>query len=207
MPGDRPAYRRWTGVATVRPGVAGLAGRTLAEAGGLKRWAADRSGHCTHMLDLALLAVRHAGGPGLEYEIVVRPSAGRRRAAWLRRDGDALLAWRLDGTTVTDPPSWSGVDIAAGGFVALLRKDFPGDVAEAAIVLRRACHIAGGDVLDLDGVAVAGDVAVLDGSCHTLVPAVAARARRIRGSSIEPGTPCRSYVSSPTSASGEHHGE
>jgi hypothetical protein len=172
-----------------------LVGLTLEEAGDLRRWAADRSGHCTHMLDLALLAVRHAGDPAPPaYEMWVRPPAGRHRLAWLRRDGIPLLEWRLDGTTITGPPPWSGVDTATGGFFSLLRGSFPADVAEAAIVLRRACQVAAGDVLDLDRVAVAADVAIVDGSCHTLTPGVASRARR-------------QHLASEISMSGEHHGE
>ena len=193
----------WTTCVVGVRGVARLAGLSLEEAGDLRRWAADRSGHCTHLLDLALLAVRHALDPApLEYEVGVSPPAVRRRVAWLRRDGTPLLEWRLDGTAITGPPPWSGVDIAAPGFGSLLRADFPADVAEAAIVLRRACHIAGGDAVDLDRVSVAGDIAIVDGSCHTLMPDVASRAHRIPGASAG-----LSALHVNRSVSGERHGE
>jgi hypothetical protein len=161
-----------------------LVGLTLDEASELRVWAADRSGHCTHMLDLALLAVGHAYGPAeAHYELGVSPPAGRRRRAWVRLDGRTVLDWRLDGSTITGPESWTGLDIAAREFLPRLRAGAPPDIQEAAIMLRRACHIGQGEAVDLDNYDVAAQIGVVEGTCYTLQPGIADRARRIHGSS------------------------
>jgi hypothetical protein len=136
------------------------------------------------MLDLALLAVGHAYGPApARYELGVSPPAGRLRRAWVRLDGRPVLDWRLDGSTITGPEPWTGQDTAAREFLPRLRASATPGIREAAIMLRRACHIGQGEAVDLDDYDVAAQIAVLDGSCHTLQPTVAQRAHRIQGTS------------------------
>jgi Protein of unknown function (DUF2889) len=174
----------WSTCAVGLRGAQRLVGLTLEEASRLRVWAADRSGHCTHMLDLALLAVGHAYGPAeSRYELGVSPPAGRLRRAWIRLDGRPVLDWRLDGSAITGPDPWTGLDLDARPLPPRLGADIPPGVREAAFMLRRACHIGQGDAVDLDTYRVAAQIGVLEGTCHTLQPVVAQHAHRMRGSS------------------------
>jgi hypothetical protein len=56
------------------------------------------------------------------------------------------------------------------------------DQREHVAILRRACHIAPSRVVDLDDYEVAAQIGMIDSSCHTLQPDVAATSRRVRGS-------------------------
>ncbi len=148
----------------------------------------DPRQNCTHMFDLAGLAVAHAarGGPGgtvRQYDVAVPYGAqGRRRTdVQLRRDGDLMLTWTLEGMACVDPPPYSEVRWR-GGFLRWADEHLDPDVAEAAIVLRRACDIGMGRGMDLDAIPNALDLLDTQGRiCHTMQPGIVERARRNRG--------------------------
>jgi hypothetical protein len=158
---------------------------TLADqplAAGARLAAEVRNAGCTHMLDQLALAIAHAarGTPRLDYRMQVEPAAGGTIRAELLRDELPLLAWRVENGIITGGPL-AGVSIAklpveAQGRVAP-------DVLEAAVVLRRAVHISGARVLDMD------DFATIDGltrsvpaTCYSMLPGVRDRALRNVGS-------------------------
>ena len=74
--------------------------------------------HCTHQLDVATLAVAHAarvtagGDARRQYDIVVPFGLldGHRHTVTLARDGEALLAWELEGSRIVAPPPCVGRD-------------------------------------------------------------------------------------------------
>jgi hypothetical protein len=107
--------------------------------------------NCTHMFDLAGLAVAHAarGGERRQYDVVVPDSLDGRWQVSLARDGVSLLSWNVDRMTIHDPPPFAGRPLR-GGFLAWAEEALDPDTAEAAIVLRRACYIAHGRMQDLD---------------------------------------------------------
>jgi hypothetical protein len=164
--------------------VTSLVGTSLAAAVDASRWAADRSGHCVHVVDLTLLAVRHAlDSAGTTYEAVVTPGAQRRREATLSRNGGAAMAWSLLGEEVIAPEGYAGLRLAREPFFAWVRARLSAEEQEAAVILRRACYIGVSRGLDLDVYRFAADAHPADESCHTYRADVAARARRMIGSS------------------------
>jgi hypothetical protein len=139
--------------------------------------------NCTHMFDLAGLAVAHAarGGGRRQYDVVVSDPVDGRRRATLDHDGERLLSWLVDRNTILEPLPFAGQALR-GGFLAWAEAALEPDTAEAAIVLRRACHIAHGRVQDLD---VYDDAApllpIMSGACFTFQPERAPRALRMKG--------------------------
>jgi hypothetical protein len=165
-------------------GVGLLVGHRLAAAVDPGTWMPDRSAQCVHAVDLALLAAGHAlDAVGLEYAVTVSPPGGPRREATLRRDGVIALAWSLAGQTIVGPDRFAGLSLAGGPFAAWTSQRLAADTREQAIVLRRACRIAPGRLLDLDRFRFAGEVIAGDNSCYTFRPEVAAVSRRVSGAS------------------------
>jgi hypothetical protein len=150
-------------------------------------WADPRL-NCTHMFDLAGLAVAHAarrGPPGTtrQYDTEVPAGAqlGGRHTVRLWRDGVERLTWVLDGRSCVDPSPISQTRWR-GGFLRWADEHLPVDDAEAAIVLRRACDIGMGRGMDLDAVPGAVDIVDVQGAiCHTMQPGTVERSRRNRG--------------------------
>jgi hypothetical protein len=150
-------------------------------------WADPRQ-NCTHMFDLAGLAVAHAargGAPGTtrQYDVAIPFGAqfGGRHDVRLWRDGDLLLTWTLDGRDCVAPPPYSEVRWR-GGFLRWADEHLDADAAEAAIVLRRACDIGMGRGMDLDAVDSAEQLLDTQGAiCHTMQPGVVEVALRNRG--------------------------
>lgn len=144
--------------------------------------------NCTHMFDLAGLAVAHAarGGPSgttRQYDVEIPYGAqfGGRHEVRLWRDGAEVLHWTLDGRRCVDPPPYSEVRWR-GGFLRWADETLPVEDAEAAIVLRRACDIGMGRGMDLDAVTSAVELLDTQGSiCHTMQPGVIEGSLRNRG--------------------------
>jgi hypothetical protein len=148
----------------------------------------DPRQNCTHMFDLAGLAIAHAarrGPPGTvrqyDIEIPAGAQAGGRREVRVWRDGELTLAWELAGRACVAPPPFSEVPWR-GGFLHWADRNLEVDDAEAAIVLRRACDIGMGRGMDLDAIPRAVDaLASQGGVCHTMQPGIVEVALRNRG--------------------------
>ena len=139
--------------------------------------------NCTHMFDLAGLAVAHAARVGArrQYDVVVADPVDDRRQVTLDRDGEPLLAWVVDSHTILEPVPFRGQALR-GGFLAWAEATLDPDAAEAAIVLRRACHIAHGRIQNLDVYDDAGPLLpIMSGACFTFQPARAPVALRMKG--------------------------
>jgi hypothetical protein len=139
--------------------------------------------HCTHWFDLAGLAVAHAesGRASREYRCAVWGASGEDGHATLERDGEPLLAWRLEGLRIRGEAPFDGQDLK-GGFMAWAEDALAPDLAEAAIVLRRACYISPVRFFELDHFRRASDVQPVTGQCYTYTDGTAQRAERQRGS-------------------------
>jgi hypothetical protein len=139
--------------------------------------------NCTHMFDLAGLAVAHAGrGPVTRQYDVFAPDPPPARAASLDRDGVRVFAWDVDEERILNPPQFAGVPLRAG-FLAWAEANLDPDLAEAAIVLRRALHIAHGRMSDLDVLDTgAALMPMMSGSCYTFTPGRAEVGLRMKGS-------------------------
>ncbi|MHB8464591.1 MAG: DUF2889 domain-containing protein [Acidimicrobiales bacterium] len=163
--------------------IASMIGLTIDDACNPRSWAADRSLHCTHVADLALLAARHARDAPLRYAVRIWPAARVHRMATLERDGKEVMRWELDGRTVAGPAPWYGISLERDEFLPWIRSTFDAAGVEAAMILRRAASISIGNGFDLDEYATAADVHPADNTCHTYRSEVALTARRTVGSS------------------------
>ncbi len=145
----------------------------------------DPHANCTHMFDLAGLAVAHAarGRSRRQYdaEIPFGAVAGAPTRVMLLRDGVATVTWTLEGRGIVDPPAYADAPWH-GGFFRWADATLPLEEAEAAIVLRRACEIGMGRGMDLDAIERAEELGdLMRGVCYTMQPEVIATAIRNQG--------------------------
>jgi Protein of unknown function (DUF2889) len=133
--------------------------------------------NCTHMFDLAGLAVAHAarGDERRQYDAEVpfaERAAGKPMVVRLWRDDQPTLEWTIEGRSITSPVPYDSAPWQ-GGFFRWADATLPVDESEAAIVLRRACEIGMGRGMDLDSVDRAEELAeLMRGVCYTMQPAV-----------------------------------
>jgi hypothetical protein len=171
----------WTTCATGAAALERMNGLTIAEATDPRTWGDDRSAHCTHAADLALLAVRHATDATCRYDATFTPANAHHRTATLTRDGTEVMRWTLDGAAVTEP--FGNLPLDRHAFLPWIRANLDEEGIEHAMILRRAATIAMGNAFDLDAFATAADVHPADNTCHTYRVEIASIARRNKGSS------------------------
>jgi hypothetical protein len=139
--------------------------------------------HCTHLFDLALLAAANTGEPGPIFyaAFVADPVDGQTRAE-LRRNGQLVLAWALDGQTILAPSPHAGRSLRAlrtwGVDLA------PGD-REQALILRRAVFLVQGRRFDPNTVGTAAQMTQQRGVCFTYDPARSANSYPIVESKLD----------------------
>ncbi len=138
----------------------------------------DAQLQCTHQLDLARLAMAHAGRGGRrEYLLEVRDAVDGVRSASALRNGAVCLRWDVHGTAI----GTEGLDLRR--FDARRWSDADPELAEAMLVLRRAVLIAGGRGVDFSVVDdMAPFAARMAGACYAFQPVRLALARRERDS-------------------------
>jgi hypothetical protein len=151
----------------------------------LAHGAADPKQNCTHLFDLAQLAIAHAasGRDSRQYDVLVpdRDEAMRTEPV-LRRDGEVVLRWQVESRHIGGPDPFTGVSLR-GGFADWAATTLDADTAEAAIVLRRACMISMGRLMDLDVHDRADELGeIMLGTCHTFQPGVIETSVRMKGS-------------------------
>jgi hypothetical protein len=141
--------------------------------------ATDASLQCTHMLDLAGLAIAAAArGIGQRrYDIEVPRRVDGETTGRIDCDGVNVLAWRIDASTILAPAEYAGVSLREG-LARWALATLTEDQAEAALILRRCLMISRGRERDLDLVAHANP----SGNCYAQQPARAPTALRIVGS-------------------------
>ncbi len=134
---------------------------------------------CTHMLDLAGLAIAAAArGIGKRvYDIEVPRRSGSTTTGRIDCDGVNVLAWKIDGAVITEPPEHAGVNLHEG-LARWALSTLSQDRAEAALILRRCLMISRGRERDLDVIAHA----IPSGNCYSQQPERAPTALRVVGS-------------------------
>jgi hypothetical protein len=130
--------------------------------------------NCTHLFDLAGLAIAHAARAvpqgRRQYDAMIPDRSGMSTSPQLERDGELVLRWQLEGTTLAGPPPYEGLALRAG-FLAWAEANLDEEEAEAAIVLRRACDISFGRAMDLDVYESGADLGdIMLGTCHSFQP-------------------------------------
>ena len=140
--------------------------------------------NCTHLFDVAGLAIAHAArgdGGTRTYDVAIPDRDGNRTQPALWRDGDLVLRWELAGRTLLGPPPFDNVSLR-GGFLGWAETTLDADLAEAASVLRRACDISLGRIMDLDVFETADMLGEqVRGTCHSFQPEMIVQAVRVKG--------------------------
>lgn len=164
-----------------------LIGKPLSARYGTVSSMVDMRQNCTHLLDLATLAVTHAwsGRTHRRYHGTLQPLSGIKAGAGpallratLQRDGREVLAWDLDEFTILAPGDFAGRGILEG-FRAWT--DTLGvEAAEDALVLRRATFVGFGRRVAVEHVIVAADLGQ-GPVCHSFQPQWSSVALRIPG--------------------------
>tara|TARA_R110000850_G_scaffold81515_8_gene175240 strand:+ start:20506 stop:21243 length:738 start_codon:yes stop_codon:yes gene_type:complete len=141
--------------------------------------ATDPRHQCTHMLDLAGLAIAAAARSSTTrvYEISVPMRVDERTAPTLFRDGTPYLQWLTIGTIIQEPERYRGIDLNKG-MAGWAIANLSADEAEAALILRRCTIISRGREYDLDAIPHAR----VTGLCYAQQPERAEQASRMKGS-------------------------
>ena len=145
------------------------------------------SRQCTHMFDLAGLAIAHAtrGIPKRQYDIEA-PYLKEKgaRSLSLRRDGREILNWAIDGATLQTPEAFAGRDIRH--LPAWAESAFPDpDDFEAIVILRRSVLISKARLHDWDSFPTAAATGHGLGACYVFQPGMQERATRMLGTARE----------------------
>ncbi len=139
--------------------------------------------HCTHLFDLAGLAMAHAahgrGHCGYEALVADRHGPASLFQATLSLDGRIVLAWTVVKNAIVEPAHMAGQSLDAG--FRAWTETLPPEEADHAFILRRTVLVAGGRNFDLDQFGIADDLG-MPALCHTLQPEHRMQARREIGS-------------------------
>jgi hypothetical protein len=147
----------------------------------------DGRAQCTHLVDLAGLALAHAarGIARRQYDIDVPClDPASERQANLRVDGQLFLRWTLQQTRIVAPQAHAGQDLGSMMPWAKAQITDP-DEFEAVIVLRRAVFTAGNRFYQMDRMSRASDTGHVVGACYVFQHGVADRALRRIGSTLD----------------------
>lgn len=139
----------------------------------------DAQHQCTHLLDLAGLAIAHAarGTDRRLYDVQVPDRIDERTQPVLLRDGELLLAWDVRGSVIEGPAPYTGVNLREG-MARWALTQLPEDEAEAALLLRRCTLISLGRMNKLDAQVHASST----DRCYSQQSSRAEQALRIKGS-------------------------
>lgn len=143
----------------------------------------DQQSQCTHLLDLARLAMAHAarGGKFRYWMTIVRTQSAPNEMldARAERDGQLLLRWSLTDYVVAAPSEMAGHKVD-GRAVLPEAITADGELFEAAMMLRRAVKMfRGRDRAHKMPMDIApADRSWMMGACYTFQPEVAPRAIR-----------------------------
>ena len=126
-----------------------LVGANIDETSARLYEAAFQRRNCTHLLDLAWLAMNHAKrGQGTRvYEAYVPDEHGEPLVMDLHCDDNLLHRWTVVHGVATDPPDVAGMPLLKG-FWTRASELFSGDALEAAMILSRTYLIAVGRAYD-----------------------------------------------------------
>lgn len=139
----------------------------------------DAQHQCTHLLDLAGLAIANAARQTIRrrYDIQVPQRVDEHTRATLLCDGIEQLAWEVQGSIIQAPTAYAGVNLREG-MARWALNNLSNEEAEAALLLRRCTLISLGRAYNLDAQAHAAST----GLCYSQQPERAVFASRMIGS-------------------------
>lgn len=142
---------------------------------------AEPSRNCTHLFDLALLAIAHArrGALTRQYDVTITPEIDQPATATVHRDGLLIHTWQVRRSEFTAPAELAGRPVLKG-FLAWASDRYDDDTLEAARVLQKGYFVARAlryNLIAMEGKPVAEETSML-GSCHSFSPEVVGMAFR-----------------------------
>ncbi|MCY4427582.1 MAG: DUF2889 domain-containing protein [Halieaceae bacterium] len=147
----------------------------------------DPRSNCTHLYDLALLAMAHVGWdkPSRIYDVVVddQPGGGRPARAEVFLDGESMVRWEVCWTSIVTPAELRGKPIMQG-FSAWANQHFHGLEKEAAFVLSKGIFVGMSrryDMSKIGGMPALYQASMM-GVCYSYSEGVVERAVRLSGS-------------------------
>ncbi|MGE0383207.1 MAG: hypothetical protein AB7Q97_00655 [Gammaproteobacteria bacterium] len=181
-----PIRTPWTLCAGAAAKLAALAGMELSENPVGAHAFTDSLVQCTHMFDMAALAIAHAarGTPERRYDIAIGiDDWAAPLTARLRRDGTDVLEWIISNGAITAPAKFAGCNLKRlNDWAPTMAAGI--DDYEAFVVLRRAIYISSARSLDLESFPNAASIPGVDrvlGACAVYQPSVAPLAARVGG--------------------------
>ena len=113
----------------------------------------DRGGQCTHLIDLAMLALSWSGQDGamqlIEVALTDRDGEGRQDLL-ITVDGAPALSLELQDETIKSPAAHSGRKLF-GGFARWVDETFPPEQARLWLIAQISLFVAGGRAHIVDG--------------------------------------------------------
>jgi hypothetical protein len=146
---------------------------------------------CTHLFDLAALAIAHAARQAAgnaatrQYDVALPDRGEDPTRARLERDSEPILAWQIEGLRIVaaEPEVFAGHKLAGVAFNRMVERNLEPELGEAALVLRRGIFIGIGRRYDFDRISRAETFAPMVGAaCHTFNAANVGSATRVLGS-------------------------
>lgn len=158
-----------------------LVGATLqSDSKVLARFARPGS-NCTHLLDLSLLAIAHAGGSDnlTQWDVEVTDESDDASQLKVLRNGAVIHHWQAREFALTGPAPLAGNTLFKG-FSGWANELFSGLEHEAAHILQKGYYVAQARRYDVDS--KAGELAIqhdtMLGNCHTYSAEFASKAIR-----------------------------
>jgi hypothetical protein len=142
----------------------------------------DAQHQCTHLLDLAGLAIAAAARRTVrrDYEIEVPQRVAGQTHARLYRDGVLYMEWHVRDSVIASPVPYAGVNLREG-MARWVFGHLDEEQAEAALLFRRCVLISLGRTNNLDVQIHASST----GRCYSQQPSRAATALRNKGSTLD----------------------
>lgn len=138
---------------------------------------------CTHMFDLAALAIAQArrGEGRRRYDVAV-PDEDDDGSAWctVSRDGTIVHRWLIRDRVIVEPTRFAGQEMLVG-FIRFISRQLAGDALEAALVLQKGFFVSRARRWRIDRMAgriIAPNVQMHD-RCFAYQPDIRGRTRHI----------------------------
>lgn len=134
-----------------------------------------RRANCTHLYDLAVLAVSQAwrGETRRRYDIEIPDEVEGVTTSNVRRNGQMVLRWTLKNNVIQSPRLFRGLH-AVQGIRPWLEKNLEGDELEAALTLQQGHFVAQSRIFNLN--AIAGhrleEDTMMEGVCYAYGPGI-----------------------------------
>ena len=147
----------------------------------------DAGGNCTHLLDLVLMAIRHARRPQTKwfYDICIEDQIGDEPAySEIRVNGELGHRWKACNWEITAPDNLAG-NVLYKGFSKWASTEFSGDLKEAAFALQKGYFVSSARRYNINtqaGQAALDHADVMQGVCYSYSTPQIERAKRTANS-------------------------